>query len=465
MANSAAQFSGATVAFGTPVGDALTANFSLDGSTADLLYVNTALQSTGQISAANFYTTGAVQAGSMSLTGSLSINTGNTPGVGLVLSDDGDFVDNNDTYGSFRFTGGIKIMNGSKTAGTTTAITLGSNGNISTSATIYAGNYVGAVTATTLLASGMTQAYGGLQVGFGGYGPAGSIALPASAGSGSAGTIFGWNMSAGACESDLVNLQQSGTGGFKFWKNANSTTASLLATIDGSGNISTTATMYAGAFQGPLIGNANTATLASQITLQASSTPGTWYPVIWGAGSGIGGGYPGTTVGGTVSLYQTNTIQVFPASGAFKASIVYNAVWNDIADFVQVEDLPQGPLQFGRVYVRDLQNPEWAHIASSYAAKGILGIASDTLGFGVGKKDDGIPQIPVAIGGFVLAYVDKVYECGTPLTTTKDGGLTKARLLTRLSHPERIIATFDKPEKGLEWNGVAVRGRHWVKVK
>lgn len=147
-------------------------------------------------------------------------------------------------------------------------------------------------------------------------------------------------------------------------------------------------------------------------------------------------------------------------NGYFYATRVYNAVWNDIADYIEVE--ADTPIEYGRVYIKD---KDGHRIATKYAQKGSLGIASDTLGFGVGQKEKDVPQIPIAIGGFVLAYCVNEYESGTPLVSATRGVLQKANLFVRVFHPERIIATYYKPERSRTWNKIVVDGRHWVKVR
>jgi len=141
---------------------------------------------------------------------------------------------------------------------------------------------------------------------------------------------------------------------------------------------------------------------------------------------------------------------------------VYNAVWNDIADFIEVEAGIE--LEFGKVYTRKADGTHG--ISSTYMEKGILGLASDTYGFGVGKKDNAVgTQIPVAIGGIVLAHVKEEYEPGTALTCGPNGILMEFKLEDKRNFPERIIATYYKPEVSEEWNGITVDGRHWVKIK
>ena len=151
-------------------------------------------------------------------------------------------------------------------------------------------------------------------------------------------------------------------------------------------------------------------------------------------------------------------------TGGISAAKVYNAVWNDLADAIEVPfdtELEYGycyKYKAGRVYKTD-----------SYADANVMGIHSDTAGMVLGTKDKGVVCINLAVAGVVLAYVDKEYECGTALVATKEGKLTKANRRTRLFHPERIVATFYKKEIQDFWGSsthkVAVNGRSWVKVR
>ena len=77
----------------------------------------------------------------------LTVNSAGTSGQGIILSDDGDIVDNNDGAATFRFGAGIKINNGNKSAGTTTNITLTNTGNITATGNI-SGNQLTSTIAT-----------------------------------------------------------------------------------------------------------------------------------------------------------------------------------------------------------------------------------------------------------------------------------------------------------------------------
>lgn len=160
---------------------------------------------------------------------------------------------------------------------------------------------------------------------------------------------------------------------------------------------------------------------------------------------------------------NTPTLEVkYGSSGAdLSAGRVFNAVWNDLADSIEVdcEVEPGYCYSFnGKNYLK----------TDKYADNNFIGIHSDTAGFIIGQKGKGI-ELKVAVAGFVLAHVDDTYKPGTPLTTTRSGYLTKANIFTRIFHPERVIATFWKNETEKYWgpenNKIEVRNRKWIKIR
>jgi len=196
---------------------------------------------------------------------------------------------------------------------------------------------------------------------------------------------------------------------------------------------------------GKLVRDTSFAGTAATIVKPSSATKGICYV----DGSAVDGGFGGTAP-------ATNAATKLNYSGEFYANKVYNAYWNDIADFVTVEDDTE--IEFGKAYTFDGK-----HRKTNKYAEASIGIASDTYGFGVGSNSE-VKQIPIAIGGFVLAYVDNIYKFGTPLVATRNGKLTKADLFTKLLFPERIVATFYKEENKKMFNTVEVKNRHWVKI-
>ena len=151
------------------------------------------------------------------------------------------------------------------------------------------------------------------------------------------------------------------------------------------------------------------------------------------------------------------------ANGEFTASAVHGAVWNDLADSIPVDE--DCNLEHGYCYCFD---GEKYTKSSKYLDDGIIGIHSDTYGFKMGAEENK-KKMDVAVSGFVLAYVDKEYPPGTPLTCAENGYLTKIELEDKMKYPEKIVATYWKKEPAEEWGTeerkVKVNGRKWVKIK
>ena len=151
------------------------------------------------------------------------------------------------------------------------------------------------------------------------------------------------------------------------------------------------------------------------------------------------------------------------AAGGIKGDRVYNAIWNDLADSIPVNEDVE--LVAGKAYCFD---GEKYFESTEYMADGYIGIHSDTYGMNMGSKE-GIKQLDCAVAGFVLAYVDKEYPVGTPLTCTKDGKLTAIKKRDKIRNPEKIVATYWKSESNNVWGPegkeVFVNGRKWVKVR
>lgn len=151
------------------------------------------------------------------------------------------------------------------------------------------------------------------------------------------------------------------------------------------------------------------------------------------------------------------------SKSAILGSKVFNAVWNDLADCIPVNK--EAIIEPGYCYCFDGGK---YYKSTKYLEKGIIGIESDTYGIHMGSKP-GVKQMDVAVSGFALAYVDKEYEPGTPLTCTENGYLTEIAKQDKIEYPERIVGTYWKPEPNEEWGSsdrkVKVKGRHWIKIK
>lgn len=164
------------------------------------------------------------------------------------------------------------------------------------------------------------------------------------------------------------------------------------------------------------------------------------------------------------TLQTTSVTGALSATGTITGSKVYNSVFNDIADYIELES-PLEKIEYGKCYIYDNKS---AKTSSEYCQKGVVGIVSDTYGYGLGVKNLNVGyEIPIAVAGFVLAYVEKSssLEIGDALTSSVDGYLTKIKEEDKCKYPERILATFFKFEDKEKWHDIEVNGRVWVKVK
>ena len=207
-------------------------------------------------------------------------------------------------------------------------------------------------------------------------------------------------------------------------------------------------------------------------------------PSNYGAFYGIGWSYssvtnPQSKTGlGHQALVMTNgitqtaigtgiwTIGNITATGYVIGNKVYNAVWNDISDF---QDLADDVFTPGKCYY---DSSDGAKICNTRCQKSVIGIASDTYGFGVGQTDEeNKKQVPIAVCGWVLAYVNDYQNCelGDALTNDSNGNLVKMTDEEKCKYPERIVAIYKKHDHeeyfGTKENKIKINERHWVKVK
>ena len=137
------------------------------------------------------------------------------------------------------------------------------------------------------------------------------------------------------------------------------------------------------------------------------------------------------------------------ASGDIWGAHVHNAVGNDIADAITTGvDLEPG-------YCYAYDGNHWFKTEGKDSP--YMGIHSDTAGYILGY-DKSKKQILISVGGFVLAYTDKIYDPGTFLTYTNDGLLMEAK------EGDERVAKFFRTEPEPYYHNIKVNGRNWVKV-
>lgn len=165
---------------------------------------------------------------------------------------------------------------------------------------------------------------------------------------------------------------------------------------------------------------------------------------------------------GGISGQGANSGNGLQLTAEFSADKVWNAVWNDVADFQLLCD----ELIPGKCYY---DTKDGAKICNIRCQMSVIGIASDTFGYGVGCGANPNREVPIGVAGWVLAYVDQEYECGTPLTNDEFGNLTAMTREEKMEYPERIVGIYKRKEMDTFWGPektkIEVKGRHWVKIK
>jgi hypothetical protein len=144
----------------------------------------------------------------------------------------------------------------------------------------------------------------------------------------------------------------------------------------------------------------------------------------------------------------------------FEAIEVWGAVGNDLADNIEVDNDVE--VIAGKAYVFDGKE---VRLSKKYAEKGFIGIVTEVASLTLNNKDDSGFKLPVAVSGFVPAFVDKEYQPGTALVCSKDGVLTKASFFTKVFSPESIVGTYYKKSRLDSWNGKNIKDKFLVKVK
>lgn len=165
------------------------------------------------------------------------------------------------------------------------------------------------------------------------------------------------------------------------------------STPTGTGRINIDAKVYSTEFVGPLAGNADTATNATS----ADQVRGVNF-------------HTGTTdPTGTTRLNM---------DGYLYASRVYNAVWNDLAEFMPASE----PAQAGQVLV---MTEKGLAPSKRRADKATVGVYSDTYGYALGA-DNQSGKHPVGLSGRVDVMVKESIEIGDLLVSDIGGFASKA---------------------------------------
>lgn len=160
------------------------------------------------------------------------------------------------------------------------------------------------------------------------------------------------------------------------------------------------------------------------------------------------------------STNSTMTSIYFTKDGYIYGSRVYNAVWNDYAEFRRAET--EEP---GRVVIEE----KFGNMQLSTRRLQPGGsIVSDTYGHAMGETET--CKTPIAVSGRVLAYPYEdrdSYEAGDAVGTGPNGTVSKMTREEIKEYPERIIGIVSEIPDYETWGqeNIKVNGRIWIKIK
>lgn len=162
-----------------------------------------------------------------------------------------------------------------------------------------------------------------------------------------------------------------------------------------------------------------------------------------------------TTTTGSKSLYVNSSVYT-------SGSVLYNAAWNDYAEFRQTRII----IEAGRC-VREVG--DGTLVMTTKRLERGCEIVSDTYGFAIGEND--ICKTPIASTGRVLAYPDKpasTFEIGAPVCSGPNGTVSQMTEEEERIYPSRIIGTVSEIPTYTIWKGgndVPVKGRIWIRIR
>ena len=171
-------------------------------------------------------------------------------------------------------------------------------------------------------------------------------------------------------------------------------------------------------------------------------------------------------IGGTTQAATTEThsnTDVYEQSGNLYASAVYNAVWNDYAEYRTYKD---GETPYGKVVCEN--GDDTVSLSSKRLQPGAM-ICSDTFGHCMGDEQNGIP---IAVAGRVLAYPLEPREeynffIGQAVCSGPNGTVSIMTKDEVKEYPECVVGYISAVPKYETWGtgNVKVDGRVWIKVK
>ena len=382
-----------------------------------------------------------LSASSIASNGNLFVNASNTTGGGIVLSDDGSIVDNNDGYCSMRFSYGVAITNGLNA--NTHRIRLRNTGCIEVQAA--EGNW-GEGLRIYPTGSWSTILLGGNDLGMGSRGTTASTWSLHN----NNGTFY---LALGGSSSSSYALMRGQSGAWYWWGNTSGWELGVEDRVRVCSRAAGAEAWAGGAIEvrevAECVGNQSDYTYSPRV-----------------------GFHWGNRCAGTIGLEADNVMRVRNQGGGsyktFQAGAVWGAVWNDYVEYREADSIEPG-------YCYKETESGIMTKTTERLEPGVK-LSSDTFGFAIGKTKKA--QTPISVSGRVLAYPYKnrnEYHLGDAVCSAPNGTIDVMTREEIMMYPERIIGTVSEIPKYDIWfaNGdsecgdipIEVNGRIWIYVR
>lgn len=277
----------------------------------------------------------------------------------------------------------------------------------------------------------------------------------------------------GACKSAAIipayndeNIYLVADGQIGLYVNANNNNnsgASILGfTVDTSGNTNIYRNLWVGGFTS-VVGNTGISgalTVSGNTTLNGATTINNYLTV---GNTSVFNARVEITNGTAASSKTTGALTVtggIGCSGNIYGNKIYNAVYNDYAEYRATIDLKPGSC------VVDKDNGDLE--ASSKRLQPGAQIISDTFGHVMGESEN--CKTPLAVAGRVLAYPYRdryKYHAGMAVCSAPDGTIDIMTRKEIRDYPDCIVGIVSEIPAYEYWgtDNIKVDGRIWIKVK
>lgn len=130
------------------------------------------------------------------------------------------------------------------------------------------------------------------------------------------------------------------------------------------------------------------------------------------------------------TIAPTGTTRI-NTEGYFYATRVYNAVYNDLAEFMyKAEDAEPGDVM--------IQTSNGLIKSQKHGDARVVGVYSDTYGYALGAEEED-KKIPIGISGTVFVKIDGKFKIGDMVIASKNGKARKANFLEKFFNRDALV--------------------------